>query len=596
MTNSLSTSLSTSLTNTLTARIRNPVFYYVNVLVLVLFSGLVHAGNRENAEGTEPLKAPIKIHYDKQSIKNSAVNNATSSSTRPSKMSNGLIKIKNIRLQGDTLFPEYGITTKFLHDRVNQVYSHMNKKLSINDMNRIADTLTLAYREKGLTFNRAYVVPQEITQSTLTIHVLKGTLAAVDIYNNSLYSKEQITAPFAKLMGKVLYEPDVKKAVASLNQKPGLKIFSFFSLGSKQGEARLNVRVTEETQHQSEVTVDNKGVDQTGVNRAIFSHTINNPFSLSGRLRGTLLTTDKKDNYFGSLTYSAPISQTNQLSLSVLRSDFAVSGQFTDLGIKGDLSAATLAWSNQPANNKQTKLSHNRLASISTKQSNVTSDEFSEFFDEKVDYTMLSGTYQLQWLGSQQPGTRQPSNQHNLSITPSVSAITASDNASLPSEFWLLASSYVFMAPIWTQAIPLYHPFSISFKGQYTSDQLPSSEQYATTGASANRGFEPGIFSADSAYTASIEQAINWSFNITEQSQRLTLQPFLFFDYSYGELNSDADLSASFQSMGIGLKAIYNKRANAGITIGHPLDHNVSSQLNIDQKQAVTYAHFSFGF
>ena len=571
--------LSTLLARLLTSRIHAYAF------VFVLFSGLTHAENGRDTEETTSKKASIKIHYDKQSIKNSTTKSAMGRS--PSKMSNGLIEIKNIRLQGDTLFPGYGITTKFLHDRVNQVYSHMNQKLSINDMNKIADTLTLAYREKGLTFNRAYVVPQEITQSTLTIHVLKGTLSAVDIYNNSLYSKEQLTAPFAELMGKVLYEPEIKRAVSSLNQKPGLKIFSFFSLGSQQGEARLNVRVTEETQHQSEVTIDNKGVDQTGVNRLIFSHTANNPFSQSGRLRGTLLTTDKKENYFGSLAYSAPINQTNQLSLSVLRSDFAVSGQFTDLGIKGDLSAATLAWSNQPANNKQTNLSHNRQLSISTKQSNVTSDEFSEFFDEEVDYTMLSGTYQLSWLGNQQ---------HNLSLTPSFSAITATDNASLPSGFWLLGSSYVFMAPTWTQAIPLYHPFSISLKGQYTSDQLPSSEQYATTGASANRGFEPGIFSADSAYTASIEQAINWSFNITDKSQRLTLQPFLFFDYSYGELNSAADLSASFQSVGIGLKAIYNKRVNAGITIGHPLDHNVSSQLNIDQEQAVTYAHLSLSF
>jgi len=551
------------------------IFYYVCFSSLLLLSGTVQA--EENLPADKP---PIQLHYDNQ----------TQVKSSPSEMSDGLIEIKHIRLQGDTLFPEYGITNEFLHERVNQVYSHMNQKLSISDINKIADALTLAYREKGLTFNQAYVVPQEITQSTLTIHVLKGTLAEVDIYDNKLYSTEQLTAPFENLIGKVIYEPEIKKVVATLNQKPGLKIFSFFSLGSKQGEARLNVRVMEEMQHHSTLTVDNKGVDQTGVNRALFSHTINNPFNLSGQLRGTALTTNKQGNFFGSLGYTTPVTPSNQLSFSILRSDFAVTGQFTDLGLEGNLSAATAIWSNQP-DNKTSNIAHNRWGSISTKQSNVTSDEFSDFLNEEVDYTMLSGTYQIHFLG-----TNQSKSQHIFSLSPSYSNISATDNTALPSDFWLVNASYKFMTPEWSKIIPLHHPFSILAKGQFTSEQLPSSEQLATTGSNANRGFEPGIFSADSAYTFSLEQAINWSIDVAEQSKQFTLQPFLFFDYSYGELNTNTDFSAKFQSAGVGLKASYNKLANAGVTVGHPLDHNVSSQLNIDQKQAVIYAHLSLSF
>ena len=105
--------LSTLLARLLTSRIHAYAF------ALILFSGLTHAENGRDTEETTSKKASIKIHYDKQSIKNSTTKSAMGRS--PSKMSNGLIEIKNIRLQGDTLFPEYGITTKFLHYRVKHV-------------------------------------------------------------------------------------------------------------------------------------------------------------------------------------------------------------------------------------------------------------------------------------------------------------------------------------------------------------------------------------------------------------------------------------------------------------------------------------------
>jgi len=543
-------------------------------------------------------KQSIQLNYIKQSSSqrrqansDAAKANQTTTNTKPSKMKHGLIKINRIQLQGDALYPEYGITNKFLHTRVNQVYSHMNELLSISDINKIADALTLAYREKGLTFNQAYVIPQEIVDSTLTIHVLKGTLSDVDIYSNNIYSTEQLTEPFAELLGQVIYEADITKIVSSLNKKPGLKIFSFFSVGSNQGEARLNVRVLDETRHVSQLIIDNKGVSQTGINRLMYSHTMNNPLNLSGQLRATILTTNKPDNFFGSLGYSRPLNPTNQLELSILRSDFAVTGQFSDLGLAGDLSSLTASWTNTPEHEKNAQLIHNRRLSLSTKQSTVTSEVFPEFLNEEVDYTTLSTSYQWNFLRPWQTNS-----QHILTFQPSISSITSTNNNALPSKFWLTKISYDFMTPLWISSIPSEHPFSMSATGQYTSKNLPSSEQFTTTGSNTNRGFEPGIFSGNNAYAISLEQAVGWAVDFNKHQNAISLQPFLFFDYSYGEQKQNTDISAKFQSAGLGLKVAYENLVKANISVGRPLDHKISGQPNIDRKRPVIYANLSLSF
>ena len=235
-----------------------------------LYACLVLSWGVHAEQNTTQKKQIIQLDYTNQSATQSPthqIEQTTTNTAQSNEMKNGLIKIRRIQVQGDVLYPEFGFTDEFLFTRVNQVYSHMGELLSISDMNKIADALTLAYREKGLTFNQAYVIPQEIVDSTLTIHVLKGTLSEIEIYNNGLFNTNQLTEPFADLVGKVIYEPNIKKIVKNLSKKPGLKIFSFFSVGSKQGEARLNIKVMEETQHESKLIIDNKGVSQTGENR-----------------------------------------------------------------------------------------------------------------------------------------------------------------------------------------------------------------------------------------------------------------------------------------------------------------------------------------
>ncbi|PCJ31135.1 MAG: hypothetical protein COA99_17470 [Moraxellaceae bacterium] len=508
----------------------------------------------------------------------------------PTDMKNGLIRIRRIRLEGDPLFPKYGITEKFLQKRINQVYSHMGKSLSMASINKIADSITLAYREKGLTFNRAFIVPQEIKQSTLTIHILKGVLSEIDLYDNDLYSKEQILRPFNHLIGKVIYEPDVMKTVNNLNKKLGLKLFAYFSTGSKQGESRLNIKVLKEIGHETKILVDNKGTTQTGQNRFLLSHSMNNPFQKSGRLTASMLTTDEEKNIFGGLSYYTPISDRQKLGVSYLQSNFAISGQFSQFGLEGTLSTLSGFFSNSDPIDKSRSMKISQKTTLAYKRSSVSSiEQFSSILDDDTNYFQAELLYQRHYNIGQK-------DQYIGSLKPTIGYVTVADDADIATSFFTVDASFRFILFNWLDLDMHSNSLSLSAKGKLTGNHLPAPEQFAATGPSVNRGYAPGLFSGDIGLTMTAEQTFNWKVDKIARLDGLLIQASVFLDYSYATLNSSETFDASFSSMGIAVSGHFQNQIKLGSSFGVPLSHSTSNNLEIDPDSLVVYANASISF
>ncbi|OUS31016.1 hypothetical protein A9Q99_04920 [Gammaproteobacteria bacterium 45_16_T64] len=528
-----------------------------------------------------PKEKRLSIRYD--AAKNEP------ETDKPTTMKNGLIRIRRIRLEGDPLYPKYGITQKFLKERLNQVYSHMDEYLNMASINKIADSITLAYREKGLTFNRAFVVPQEITNSTLTIHVLKGVLSEIDLYDNALYSDKQILSPFSQLIGKVIYEPEVMAIVDSLNKKPGLKVFGYFSLGSKQGQSRLNIKVLKETHGKSHVSLDNKGISQTGKNRILGSHTLNNPLGKSGRFTASVIKTNQEGNTYGGLSYYFPYSNTSNVGLSLVKSDFTISGEFSDLGLEGSLTSFSGFFSNISTVHAQTPYDKHHQIAFSYKTSEIKSDAFPTVFDSDLQYLLVHGAYRRHYLDK--ANTR-----HILGLRPAIGLMETTGNTNTSDEFIILGVDYQFLLFNWENLITESNYLQVKFKGQWSEDKLPDPERFSTTGPTANRGYKPGIFSGDIGYNSTIEQAFRWDADAIWGSSSLQLQASVFIDYSYGELNTNESYYASFSSAGITLLGTVDKQYSISTSIGMPIDNSSSSNLEIDSNSPVIYASAKINF
>ena len=508
----------------------------------------------------------------------------------PTDMKDGLIRIRRIRLEGDPLFPKYGITEKFLQKRINQVYSHMGKSLSMASINKIADSITLAYREKGLTFNRAYIVPQEIKQSTLTIHILKGVLAEIDLYDNDLYSKEQILRPFNHLIGKVIYEPDVMKTVNDLNKKLGLKLFAYFSTGSKQGESRLNIKILKEVAHETKISIDNKGATQTGENRILLSHSMNNPFKKSGRITATVITTDATENTFGGLSYYIPISDHQKIGASYLQSNFAITGPFANFGLKGTLATLGGFFSNRKTLGKDESIKLFQHTSIAYKSSSITSiEQFSDLLDDTTNYLMADLLYQRHYNAGQ-------TNQHIGSLKPILGYVTNTDDTDISTTFVAIDAKYRYMRFNWLNIKTDSNSLSLSARLKWTGSHLPAPEQFSTTGPGINRGYAPGLFSGDIGLSLSAEQSFGWKIEKIARLEGVTFQTSVFLDFSYAELNSSETFNASFASMGVTVSGQFPYQITAGSSFGIPLSHSTSNNIEITTDSLVFYANASISF
>lgn len=495
----------------------------------------------------------------------------------------GKVLIRRIEVRGDALFPEHGITNEYLRRRLNRYAARLTGWMSVSDMHRLADDLTVAYHEKGLTFNQVFVLPQEIVNNTLTLNVLAGQLSEVNVMNNKLYGRDQIVAPFAPLLGKVIYEPDVKLAMEQLNRMPGLKVFGFYSMGRRQGETRLNLRVQAESPHSTRVRADNWGVQDTGVARLIAGHSRNNISGRADTLQAIVMATNESGNLYGGLHYAVPWSPELNIGAGIMHNQFEIAGQLADFGLDGQLFAVS-AWAERHLL-QESNASATLKFDVASKQSTVTSDEFRDVFNEATDYTTLETALHLSVV------TPELQISQNLQIVPVLGLVMNTDDAELDSEFYGLRLQYS-IQHLWMRPLLKGQLSSLTFSSFITDTLIPDAERVVLTGGHAVRGYKPALFSADQTIRFVFEHSLA-PFAITKG---LTMRPFFFVDAVDGQQNDEYGNTAQFIASGIGLEAGWEKSVSGGLTAGFPVSEKSSAPLPEDDFSPVIFGYLTIQF
>ncbi|MGB3623061.1 MAG: ShlB/FhaC/HecB family hemolysin secretion/activation protein [Ketobacter sp.] len=495
----------------------------------------------------------------------------------------GKVLIKRIELKGDALFPEYGVTRDYINNKILRTYQGMEPLMSISDMHYLADTLTNAYHEKGLTFNQVFVVPDEIKNDTLSLNILAGKLSEIQVKNNELFNSERITSPFEHLLGQVVYEPAISEAMKKANSIPGLKVFGFFSLGNNPGQTRLNLHVLQESDQSFSIRSDNFGVNSTGIYRLIGQYTQYNISGKGDTLSGTIVSTNEWGNLFGSLTYQAPHFDGGKLGATFYSNLFEVTGDFQDIGLNGHLEALSVFGEHDllRQNNALASLS----GSVSYKHSVIDSDKFGDIFADITNYLMLDSGINLFLV--KPDGTQKQS----LSVSASLGQITSSDNENSDDSFVSVHVYYGHQLR-WIADSPQNWSTGIDVDLYYTPDHLPASERQVMTGPYAVRSYEPALFSADSMFRLSLHQNMHlW--NVYKQINTL---PFFFLDFAEGKKMDGTDNTASFLGVGIGVDFLFKSAFYARLTLGFPVQEKLSQTLPDPASDVMIYGYVNITF
>ncbi len=115
-------------------------------------------------------------------------------------------------------------------------------------------------------------------------------------------------------------------------------------------------------------------------------------------------------------------------------------------------------------------------------------------------------------------------------------------------------------------------------RGQFSADQLLSSEEFSYGGQAYGRAYSPSEITGDSGIVGAAEL----SYNIGETMPDLFLQPFAFYDIGKVWNRDNGGSSASGSSAGTGLRFNYGEYFNGAVAVAWPLTRDIESPLDGD--------------
>ena len=445
---------------------------------------------------------------------------------------------------------------------------YRTRGLSFSHLGEIADTLKSFYRQNGFVMSTVYVPEQDFFSSNgnIKLSAQSGVLGKVKLNsaNGVPYSDDVVEDIFKSYIGRGV-TTDISETYFKLGQLPGLTVKSgFFEVGDNPGETNLVVDVDEEWGKLSLIS-DNYGSELTGKNRAIASVDWNNPTGFGDNLSlGYLYSFNPDNSQLGFLNYLFPIIlPSTYVGFSFEQNNYSALKYFggsIPVAVEGDTQNQGLSLKQVLVANKDLNLNVEFLASqksalISTKfissknTTEETRDESSKMVSLGLHLDFLVSSIKTAVLLDVQAISGRVDDADELSVNEEFTKYKASINTSTLISFNHLLKSKL----------------SYFMEGGFSSETLPSYDQFAIGGPDRVKAFSSSVFLGDFGIYNSLELTTDL-FDVLF-SGKLTavheLDVGLFYESSSARLNAYGDaLAVSAQVSGYGAVLRYNWRRN----------------------------------
>jgi len=122
------------------------------------------------------------------------------------------VLIKKIDVTGATIISKSEID--------NIILPFENKECTLKDMQKIADLITDAYRQKGYVTSRAYLPPQKIEEGVLQIKVIEGLTGTIEIKGNRYFKSSLFRKKITLKEGEFFNYNILRDGVRKINEQP----------------------------------------------------------------------------------------------------------------------------------------------------------------------------------------------------------------------------------------------------------------------------------------------------------------------------------------------------------------------------------------
>lgn len=463
---------------------------------------------------------------------------------------------------------------------------YIERNLTLSQLNQAADMVTKYYRKKGYIISYAYIPPQIVSDSTITIAVVEGEIGEVEVEGLSDYKKEFILKYLKPLQSGIVLDTKIlERCLLLLNSYMDLKVNATLKPGKKKGTSDIVIYAQDTNPYRASISLDNYGNKITNEYRLNGVVMVGNVFTSGDRVALNLSLGLDNFNpwqlFYGRFDYKLPIgSEGFKFGFAYSRSNYIGTRDYAkklDLeGYSNDYSIYT----EYPIilRNKGTL---NLGFGVYTKESSdkILGERNSRDILTTASLSLYGEAYP--WIGANM--------YYSLAFYQAFNGLWGVSNYSSSSSN-PNASGYfekLYLDYEYHQFITWFFRMRLLLSGQWTSGSTFSGERFYIGGIYSVRGFESGIDSGDNGYRLSIEAEFDLGIP--------HIKALLFYDrgqvFNY---NSDyhAYSSASLDSAGIGLRFYPWKGLAIKLDYGYPLMSSREHEVD----WGVIYGRISYDF
>lgn len=463
-----------------------------------------------------------------------------------------------------------GAGEKF-QNRIAAIYkSYLNREISLAEVYGIADQITSLYRSEGYFLSIAYIPNQKISDGIVTINVVEGHIAEIDLGGGHDALTAHLLDGYADdLMAKrPVKSQDVESFLLRINDVPGLSFRAVLAplKGAGQGATSLAL-VPSDKSGSGFVSVDNYGSRFLGPHEMFISYTK----SLMPRQETTF-----------SLSKSLPLDELEYLALD---HSIAIAPKMT-LQLGGSKTESEPGYTLSPfeIESKSTSLSarltyqairqrdENLDFSIGIDGRNTTSDilgtaltrDYVRAIRASISYDTMD-----RWNGF---------NVANFTLSRGIDGLGSSDAGDLNlsraeaepdfTKAEINLSHLQILAPEWSVMANL--------GGQMASKALYSSEEFGYGGQAFGRAFDSSEITGDHGLAGSLELR----YDGVDMSEYVSLQPFVFYDIG-AVWNEDQGIEdrQSGASAGTGIRFTTLWQVSGSAELAFPLTREIENPI-----------------
>ena len=385
------------------------------------------------------------------------------------------------------------------------VAPYVGREMDLTELEKVADVVTTALRDKGYSLARAYIPAQEIKDGNLEIAVLEGRVGEIIVRGNQNYSSEFIKRGFTPVVRDgAIKQNSLEKSLLVLNEYPDLKATAVLEAGQEPGATDIVVTVKDKLPFHLVMDYDNFGTESVSKNRFGLEVNLGRFLIVEGSslsLRA-VIGSDPKSYHYGRASYLLPINgYGTKLGFLGYGGDFDVGQELSEFNI------TATTWGYSPY------LTH---PLVRTRGANLTG----EFGFESKDSTqwllgslfsrdrvrMLRMGLNADWID------RTGRNFISFSILQGLEeALGAMENSDSKSSRFGADNRFTKAYVNWARVQKVIDRVSIILRGsgQASTRPLVVTEQFFIGGADSVRGYPPGEFLGDSGYNVSTELRVS---------------------------------------------------------------------------------------